>query len=112
MDVRKKLEQLILDKGMTFQEVSLKIGKNKTYIQQYISKCVPRKLNSDMKRQICRAIGVPENALDEDLATHERDYYPQYLEHREAFIEWLTRLEDLKKQKEEIERSINSLNPR
>ena len=41
--IRKKLEKKILAGGHTFREVSLKIGRKDSYIQQYIKYGFPKR---------------------------------------------------------------------
>lgn len=66
--IRKRLEKLIINKGYSFREVSLKIGRKDSYIQQYIKYGFPKRLNEIDRRKICLLLDVEEKELiDEDL---------------------------------------------
>ena len=68
LTVRHRLEQLILTSGHTFREVSLKIGRKDSYIQQYIKYGFPKRLNEMDRRKVCQFLGVSEEELlDDDL---------------------------------------------
>ena len=66
--VRKKLEKYILTSGHTFREVSLKIGRKDSYIQQYVKYGFPKRLNEIDRKRVCQLLNIDEQELmDEEL---------------------------------------------
>jgi len=56
--VRQRLAQLINDQETDLKAVSLKIGKNHAYLQQFLSKGVPRTLPEDVREALGAHFGV------------------------------------------------------
>ncbi|MEO0063348.1 MAG: hypothetical protein RLZZ08_1908 [Pseudomonadota bacterium] len=71
MESRNKLAALARDRGSSLAALSRMIGRNGTYLQQYISKGSPRKLEEEDRRKLARFFGVPEQELG---ATEEKSY--------------------------------------
>lgn len=70
---RKRLDQLIRrSPDDDYASVSALIGKNHSYIQQYIQRGVPRRLREEDRRVIARHFRVPEWELGGPLAEHGR----------------------------------------
>ena len=66
--IRKRLEKFIISNGYSFREVSLKIGRKDSYIQQYIKYGFPKRLNEIDRKKICLLLNIDEKELiDEDL---------------------------------------------
>lgn len=63
MDAREKLADLAHAKGSSLAALSRMIGRNGTYLQQYISKGSPRKLEEEDRRKLARFFGVSESEL-------------------------------------------------
>ncbi len=63
VDQRDALERLLKEKGEDFAGLSRLIGKNPAYIQQFIKRGTPRKLDEDDRRTIARYLGVSEAVL-------------------------------------------------
>lgn len=63
LDARKALEQLILDRGDDFSSLSKLLGRNPAYVQQFIRRGIPRKLDEDDRRTLARYFGVDEAVL-------------------------------------------------
>lgn len=63
MDPQKKLAKLAREKGSSLASLSRMLGRNTTYLQQYISKGSPRKLEEEDRRKLARFFGVPETEL-------------------------------------------------
>jgi hypothetical protein len=63
VDARNRLEQLILERGEDFSALSKLLGRNAAYIQQFIRRGVPRKLDEDDRRTLARYFGVDESVL-------------------------------------------------
>jgi len=62
-DPRETLERLLKERGEDFAGLSRLIGKNPAYIQQFIKRGTPRKLDEDDRRTIARYLGVSEQLL-------------------------------------------------
>jgi hypothetical protein len=62
-DVRATLDRLIADRGDHYGALSRLIGRNPAYIQQYIKRGTPRKLDEEDRRTLARYFGVDETML-------------------------------------------------
>jgi phage repressor protein C with HTH and peptisase S24 domain len=62
-DPRQVLDDLIRDRREDYASLSRLIGRNPTYIQQYIKRGVPRKLDEADRRTLARYFGIEEAAL-------------------------------------------------
>lgn len=62
-DVRRTLETLIREKGADYSALSRMLGRNAAYIQQFIRRGVPRKLDEGDRRTLARYFGVDERLL-------------------------------------------------
>jgi len=68
--VRQKLAERILDSGHSFREISLKIGRKDSYIQQYIRYGFPKRLSEIDRRRVCHVLNMDEKELiDDELIT-------------------------------------------
>ncbi len=70
-DVRQTLERLIAARGVSFAGVSQLLGKNAAYIQQFIRRGSPKRLDERDRRILAQFFGVSEQQLgapDEALA--------------------------------------------
>jgi phage repressor protein C with HTH and peptisase S24 domain len=62
-DPRTVLEQLIRKSGDDFASISAMLGKNPAYIQQYIRRGSPKKLDEHDRRKLADFYGVDEQSL-------------------------------------------------
>lgn len=62
-DPRETLESLIRDRGDDYASLSRLLGRNAAYIQQYIRRGTPRKLDEDDRRTLARYFRVDEVVL-------------------------------------------------
>jgi hypothetical protein len=62
-DPRANLEKLIRENGHDFAALSKMLGKNPAYIQQYIRRGTPKKLDEDDRRRLAEFYGVDERLL-------------------------------------------------
>jgi phage repressor protein C with HTH and peptisase S24 domain len=62
-DPRFALEQLIRERGEDYASLSRLIGRNSAYIQQFIKRGVPRKLDEDDRRILAQYFGVSQQML-------------------------------------------------
>ncbi|MEO8724065.1 MAG: S24 family peptidase [Sphingobium sp.] len=61
--VRRALDRLITTQGENYGAMSRLLGRNAAYIQQYIKRGSPRKLDEDDRRTLARYFGVDERVL-------------------------------------------------
>ena len=62
-DVRTILDRLIQDRGTDYTAMSRLLGRNAAYIQQFIRRGSPRKLDEDDRRKLAKFFGVDETVL-------------------------------------------------
>lgn len=62
-DVRQTLERLIAARGVSLAGVSQLLGKNPAYIQQFIKRGTPRRLDERDRRILAQFFGVSEQTL-------------------------------------------------
>jgi hypothetical protein len=63
LHARMALDRLIADRGQNYADLSRLIGRNPAYIQQFIKRGTPRKLDEDDRRVLARYFGVDEALL-------------------------------------------------
>ncbi|RJF90697.1 S24 family peptidase [Sphingomonas cavernae] len=62
-EIRANLEGVIRDRGEDFASLSRMIGRNPAYIQQFIKRGVPKKLDEDDRRLLAEYFGIDEAIL-------------------------------------------------
>lgn len=73
MDQRAALDRLIRERGEDYSSLSRLIGRNAAYIQQFIKRGTPRKLDEDDRRTIARYLGVSEALLGGPSGSESED---------------------------------------
>ena len=70
MDSRERLSELVRERGMSLAALSRMLGRNSSYLQQFITKGSPRKLEEDDRRKLAQffAVGEAELGASEDLS--------------------------------------------
>lgn len=63
MEAQKKLSELARDRGTSLAALSRMLGRNPSYLQQYITKGSPRKLEEEDRRKLAQFFGVAESEL-------------------------------------------------
>jgi phage repressor protein C with HTH and peptisase S24 domain len=63
LDAREALAWLIAQRGDNYADLSRMLGRNPAYIQQFIKRGTPRKLDEDDRRRLARYFGVEEAVL-------------------------------------------------
>jgi hypothetical protein len=61
--VREELDRLIQQRRLGYSSISRMIGRNASYIQQFIKRGSPRKLDDDDRRTLASFFGVDEQVL-------------------------------------------------
>lgn len=62
-DPRAALDRLIRERGEDYASLSRLLGRNAAYIQQFIKRGIPRKLDEEDRRALARYFGVPQSLL-------------------------------------------------
>ena len=63
MDPREKLSELVRERGSSLAALSRMLGRNASYLQQYITKGSPRKLEEIDRRRLAQFFGIAETEL-------------------------------------------------
>lgn len=61
--VRARIRQLISDNGLDMKGLSLALGKNHAYLQQYLERGIPKELNERSRMLLAEQLGVDEAEL-------------------------------------------------
>ncbi len=61
--VRKRIRQLIGDNKLDMKSLSLALGKNHAYLQQYLERGIPKELNERSRLLLAEQLGVDEAEL-------------------------------------------------
>jgi len=61
--VRKRIRQLIGDNNLDMKGLSLALGKNHAYLQQYLERGIPKELNERSRMLLAEQLGVDEAEL-------------------------------------------------
>jgi hypothetical protein len=80
--IRKRLADAIKNKGFDYKELSLRLGRNHAYLNQFINKNVPKTLNEIDRRKLSEWLGIGEeeigapfvegNQLQTQTITHDK----------------------------------------
>lgn len=62
-DPRQALDAIIQERGVDYVALSKMLGRNAAYIQQYIKRGSPRKLDEDDRAKLAAFLNVPESLL-------------------------------------------------
>ena len=74
MDPREKLAELAKERGTSLASLSRMLSRNPTYLQQYITKGSPKKLEEEDRRVLAKFFGVDESQLG---GPKENSYAPR-----------------------------------
>jgi phage repressor protein C with HTH and peptisase S24 domain len=73
-DTRKTLEELIRSRGEDYRSISRLLGRNAAYIQQFIHRGIPRKLDEDDRRTLASYFNVDESILGGPISTKSHKF--------------------------------------
>jgi phage repressor protein C with HTH and peptisase S24 domain len=62
----------VAELGLSLSELSLKVGKNHAYFQQFIKRGVPNRLPEEVRGRVAEILGLDEALLKELSSTHLR----------------------------------------
>lgn len=83
-DPRARLLALATEQGISLSRLSALIGRNGTYLQQFVRKGSPRKLEETDRRTLARFFGVPEAELG--APNEEKSFVPEQRAPRGGWI--------------------------
>lgn len=61
--IRQRLDALIAERGDDYASLSRMLGRNPTYVQQFVKRGVPRRLSEDDRRMLAAHFGIAERLL-------------------------------------------------
>lgn len=61
--IRQRLDELIASRGEDYASLSRRLGRNPTYIQQFVKRGVPRRLSETDRRALADHFGIAERLL-------------------------------------------------
>jgi hypothetical protein len=61
--LRELITQKLLEADLSMSEASVRIGKNASYLQQFLHRGVPAELRENERQQLAQLLGVDENQL-------------------------------------------------
>jgi phage repressor protein C with HTH and peptisase S24 domain len=70
--VRGMIVSRVAELGLSLSELSLKVGKNHAYFQQFIKRGVPNRLPEEVRGRVAEILGLDERVLREVSATQVR----------------------------------------
>ncbi len=85
-DTRKTLEALIRSRSEDYRSISRLLGRNAAYIQQFIHRGIPRKLDEDDRRTLAGYFNVDETILGGPIGTKAMNLVGQLPPNGDALI--------------------------
>jgi phage repressor protein C with HTH and peptisase S24 domain len=81
----------VAELGLSLSELSLKVGKNHAYFQQFIKRGVPNRLPEDVRARAAEILGLDERTLKEMSSPHIRFMRDTVVDHRTVIrgVEWI-----------------------
>lgn len=73
-DIKEKVGKLVAEKGLSYNYVSLKLGKNPSYLQKFVKEKSPKRLDEKFRKDLAILLEVDEQELTDIplLPTHLR----------------------------------------
>jgi phage repressor protein C with HTH and peptisase S24 domain len=86
-DTRNNLLRLSAERGVSLSALSAIIGRNASYLQQFVRKGSPRKLEEGDRRTLARFFGCDESLLAEEIAAtaKEKSFTPVKIQRSDWF---------------------------
>lgn len=86
--IRKRLDELIAARGEDYASLSRRIGRNPTYIQQFVKRGVPRRLSETDRRVLAQYFGIAERLLGgpDDSALRKVVARPDLVQRAEDYV--------------------------
>jgi hypothetical protein len=86
--IRKRLDELIAARGEDYASLSRRLGRNPTYIQQFVKRGVPRRLSETDRRVLAQHFGIAERLLGgpDDSALRKVVTRPDLVQRAEDYL--------------------------
>jgi hypothetical protein len=86
--IRKRLDELIAARGEDYASLSRRLGRNPTYIQQFVKRGVPRRLSETDRRVLAQHFGIAERLLGgpDDSALRKVVARPELVQRAEDYV--------------------------
>lgn len=62
-EVKEYVGRLVAEKGLSYNSISIKFGKNQTYLQKFVKEKSPKRLEEGFRRNLAMLLDVPEQEL-------------------------------------------------
>ncbi|SRR5579871_808350 len=82
---RSAIVSRVAELGLSLSELSLKVGKNHAYFQQFIKRGVPHRLPEEVRGRVAEILGIDERILKEPPSSSSTEFLKVSTEHR-SFI--------------------------
>ena len=66
-EIKQRVKNLIDERGISYNSLSLKLGKNQTYLHQFLTRPSPKRLDEDFRRKLAIELGVDEQQLTDRI---------------------------------------------
>lgn len=70
--VRKRIAKAIEERGLDLKQVSIELGKNHAYMQQFLARGIPAKLNEDIRGRLAELLDISEEELGKPAGSQGR----------------------------------------
>jgi phage repressor protein C with HTH and peptisase S24 domain len=84
--VRKLILERLEELGLTMTEASLKIGKNQTYLQQFLKRGTPGELPEKSRLPLAQLLGIPEEQLRGPSSKLPKREYVKAVSSRQSLV--------------------------
>lgn len=86
--IRKRLDELIASRGEDYASLSRRLGRNPTYIQQFVKRGVPRRLSETDRRVLAQHFGIAERLLGgpDDSGLRKVVAHPGHMQRAEDYV--------------------------
>lgn len=65
-EIRRRIDNLIAEKGFNYRDVSLKIGRKDSYMQQYVKYGYPRRLKEIDRLRLAKLLNIDDTEIMDD----------------------------------------------
>src|SRR5262249_58380211 len=88
---RSAIVSRVAELGLSLSELSLKVGKNHAYFQQFIKRGVPNRLPEEVRARVAEILGLDERTLKEMSSPGIRFMRDTLVDHRTVIrgVEWI-----------------------
>lgn len=69
-EVKKRVGELVYERGLSFNNIALRLGKNPSYLQKFVKEKSPKRLDETFRRGLAQILGVDEQELTDLPISH------------------------------------------